>query len=103
MSIKAFKRVNTTNPEINRLQESVNNVFKQILDQQILSSNIITNIRLTSSSTTSIDTKLSEPIKGWIIIRKDTNSSIWENRGLTNNRTLALECDADVIIDLLVF
>lgn len=102
MAIKSFNKVDSPDRIVSRIQDNVEAVFKQLLLNPVLSSNIIRNVPLLAVSTSIVNTGLSEKANGWIIIRKSSDSTVWEVAS-DDYRVLHLQCSADTTVDIMVF
>ncbi len=62
-------------------------------------------VDLASASTTLVKHGLGRKPRGWVVISRDANSTVWEDTTNTASRKvwLPLKCSADVTVKLLVF
>jgi hypothetical protein len=102
--MKKVKTLNTTGT-LARIQDNIVTVLNGITDKEILDGVRLINITLTSGVTNQINHSLGREPIGWIIIRKRTQSDIWDlqDDNVNKNRFLSLACSADVTIDLWIF
>ena len=101
--IPAFRQIGTSIKELQRIQTSLARIFNAIQAKEILDGRLISNVSLVSSSTNSIDHGLGKPIRGWIIVGKNANATVYSSVSSTPNATLILNTTADVTISLWVF
>jgi hypothetical protein len=104
-NIKRFKKLNTDNLMVTRLQENIDQQFVQITNREILSGLLLKNISLLTGSVNEIDHKLNRKPNGWFIVRKRGTADIWDTQDANNKPelTLLLNSDSNVNIDLWIF
>lgn len=106
MTLRSFRRHETKDFDLQQVQDNVGNVLNAIpTDIPIAGGRIISNISVVSGTSKVINHGLGRKLQGWIAIKKSANANIWDSQ-LTNtleSRTLNLNSDANVTIDLWVF
>lgn len=104
-NIKRFKKLNTDNPLVMRLQENVDQQFTQITDREILSGLLLKNVDLLTGSVNIINHKLERKPNGWFIVRKRGTADVWDEQDGNNKPelTLLLNSSANVNVDLWIF
>lgn len=102
---RAFKKVQTTDKDVNKLQENIGLVLEPVLQSSIIDGVLLRNLALSSSSTTLIEHKLGRKPLGWVLVRKRAQSDVWDTQDSNElqSSTLALNCSSDVTVDLWVF
>jgi len=100
-----FKKVNSDNEQLNKMQENVSQALLPVLGSAILDGVLLTEIELTTGQANLIEHKLGRRPLGWIAVRKRAESTLWDNQNanLLNNRTLDLRCSSNVTVDLWIF
>ena len=90
---------------LTRVQDNVKLVLDQVVSKEMLDGIIIKTVYLRSAGANTINHGLGRELQGWQIIRKDANANVWDSQGSNNipDKTLVLNCSADVIISLWVF
>lgn len=103
--MKAVKVRGSENDEINRLGEDVRLAIEPLLQSEIVNGVLLKNVQLVAARTNSIDHKLGRILRGWAVVRRRADSSVWDEQdgNRFENRTLLLRCSADVVVDLWVF
>lgn len=100
--MKAFRKINSQNREIQSLQDAVAVPFAFLTQLELLGYNQIKDITLVANTPTPVAHLLNKPITGWTIIRKNTSADIWEPQS-ADQRLLWLEADNNVTISILVY
>jgi len=102
---RAFRKVVTADKDINQLQQYTEEAFEQIFGSDIIDGVLLKNIELDSSKTNTVNHKLDRDILGWIIIRQRGAASIFDSQdtNVFTKKTLALETNADVTVDIWIF
>jgi len=102
---KRFKRLDTQDEALSRVQENVDTAIGSLPSTEIIQGRLVKNIALISSATNSVDHKLGRALIGWQIIRIRSNSIIWDTQDTNSipQLTLNLNCSANVTVDLWVF
>lgn len=105
MAIKAFKKLPTANREVDQLQNNIEQYAQPITASQIIDGVLLKSVTLSSATTTVVDHKLGRKLLGWTIVRKRADSRVWDSQdsNKAQDRTLWLECSADVVVDIWVF
>lgn len=96
--------VQTTDRNINQLQQNIIPVIKQICQNQILQGQILTNQSLIAGSNTIVH-GLNRVLQGWICVRVRASATIFDtqNSNPSPSSTLLLTTDNPVVVDILVF
>jgi hypothetical protein len=102
---KALKTIGASTTELTKMQSNVSSFIEQFADAQILDGVLIRNIELVSGSVNKVKHKLGRKLIGWIVVRKNANSNVWDSQSTNElqTKTINLECSANVTVDLWVF
>ncbi len=102
---RSFRKLGSESREMQKVQQSVQEAIKPVRDSKILDGVLLTNVSLTSGVTNNIEHRLNRKPFGFIVVRKRGAADIWDSQDSNQlaNRTFALECDADVEIDIWIF
>lgn len=102
---RSFKKFVSDMPELTEVQRNIEEVLEPIIRANILDGLLIEDVRLTAGQDNAIPHQLTRVPQGWIIVRKNADSRVWEN--VTDNRirnaNLLLQCSNDVTVSLWVF
>lgn len=82
--------------------EQLSNVITSLQGSPIIDGVLKEQITLTSGNSIAIPHLLRRRVRGWVIVRKNANVSIWEQKSPDNNN-LYLISDGDVVINLWIF
>lgn len=102
---KSFKTLNTNVPDLNRVQDNVSNAFKPLFKNPLLYGVFVKDVSLDSSGTTQVNHGLNKNVSGYLVTRMSASSNVWDSQETNNlkTKTLALNCSADVVVDLYIF
>lgn len=103
--IPQLRRIRSSDNNIRQLQDATDAVFKVIIDKAILDGNLLQDIPLDSAILNSVDHKLGRSPRGYIVVRSNANSNVWDSQDVNPmpTKTLNLNCDVNVTISLWVF
>jgi hypothetical protein len=102
--LKSFKKLGSDSQESSKIQENIAGALEPFLRSQIINGVLLKNIKLQTGAPNKINHSLGRTPQGWIIVRQNANSVIWQvNASELINTTLQLEASANVTIDLWVF
>ncbi len=101
--IPGFLRIRSKIEDVNLAQDAVDNVLRVIRKKEIIDGILLENLVLASGTTNQINHGLGVPIRGWIVVRQNANSSIWEAISALPNVILSLNCSVTVTVSLWVF
>ena len=99
--MKGFKTISSDDPVLQRVQDNISTVVSQIVDKAVLDGVLLKDVYLTTGSVHVISHKLGREPLGYICVKKNANSTIWESA--ITSRTLSLNCSANVTVSLWVF
>lgn len=104
--MRSLLQQQTSNFDLSKVQDNVRNVLESISElHEIVNGRLIKDIAIVSGTAKIISHELSRKLKGWIVVRKSANSTIWDSQ-LTNTNpktTLVLQASANVTVSLWVF
>lgn len=102
MAIKPFRKINTSDADLMRVQDSVRDTFASIAQCVLLSGNIVqTNL---ATGLNDVAHGLNRNINGWFIVRQDAQAAIWEPaESNTPSKTVTLESTAAVRVTIYFF
>ena len=106
MPLPPFRKLNVQSDALlSRVQDNVDEVLRPITIVPILDGVLLTGIALDSTVTNYVSHNLGRTLIGWVLVRVRDDSTVWDAQDSNGNRanTLALECSADVVVDLWVF
>ena len=105
MKIGAFKSISTSSEELDRVQTNISNAIRPLLSSPIVNGFILSGVALTNGTRNVIDHKLNRALVGWFIIGSNAGATVWDeqNTNTTPERTLFLQCSANVTVNLWVF
>ena len=83
----------------------VNNALTPITGSKIIDGLLLKDVVLTTGSINSVPHRLNRELLGYIIVMKTATSDVWDSQNVNTfkNKTLNLNCSADVIVNLWVF
>lgn len=99
--MRKLTTIATNNPEIKQLQANVKTVITRIVDKEVLNGVLLRDIKLTNGIVESISHKLGRTPLGYIVVRKNANSVIWDST--LDSKLISLNCSADVTVSIWVF
>lgn len=103
--MKDLKGISTSNPELSRLQSNLDNWASSIMKSGLNDGLLLKSVVLSTGVINAVEHKLGRELSGWIIVRKRANAQVWDSQdtNIFKTKSLALECSANVTIDLWVF
>lgn len=102
-TIKPFKQVaGVPSEEIVDLQKRLQEFFVPIIANPMLDGSLLTGVKV-DTSPTKIEHKLRREILGWIVVRNNTNCTVWEPSRQLTAAFLTLQASAATTVDLWVF
>lgn len=103
MPIRPFKSLDTTNAaDLNRIQTNIGMFSSGIVGIPILDGNLIEDVVL-GSTETKVNHKLGRRYRGWVIVDKSANQSVWAATSAISERYLSLTASGTVTVSLWVF
>lgn len=101
--IQPFGRIRTENKELIALQNSLARIFNELLKPEVLAGRLITGVSL-STETTTVSHGLGRELRGWHVVDKNDDESIWRVNATTRPaRELQLKASGTVSVNLWVF
>lgn len=104
-SVKKFKKLNTSDKDLNQVQENVEQFSKYVLNFTPLDGVLIKDVCLQAGVSNEIKHKLGRKPLGWFIVRKRQDARIWDLQD-TNpqpTKSLSIACSHAVQIDIWIF
>lgn len=103
--MREFKKMITADEDLTKVQSNLQEYFRPITTNPTLDGVRVTGVSLSSSSVNAVNHTLGREPLGWILIRKKGAADVWDSQdsNALPTRTLALNCDADVEVDLWIF
>lgn len=100
-----FRRVQVKSDDVKHLQDGIAQIFNQILKKQIIDGIFIQDITITGGTPLEISHGLDNTPRGWIIVKKNAESDVWQTVSDTPSATMVLNATAatTVTISLWVF
>tara|TARA_Y100000296_G_C4979924_1_gene160087 strand:+ start:70 stop:387 length:318 start_codon:yes stop_codon:yes gene_type:complete len=105
MTLRRFERIHATDPDLNRVQEMLQDALFPVMDASIIDGLLITDQDLASGTTSIISHKLGRPIRGWIVVGKNAAQHVYDVQSSNENpeKFLYLTAGGTVTVDLWVF
>lgn len=105
MAIKDLKKVKGSTDEISRMQSNLENWAKAVQKNTPADGVMLSGVKLTTGSVNNVEHKLGRVLQGWQVIGRDSNAQIWDSQAdnVFKAKFLALNCSADVTVNLWVF
>lgn len=99
-----FREIKTALKDLAGLQDSLKNVFNTILNLKLLDYVIVEDVVI-GTTDTFVSHKLGRPVIGYIIIRRNAGTSIWESVTLNKapSSVIILRSSATVTTTILFF
>lgn len=98
-----FRRIEVKTNEVKHLQDAIAKIFNQILKKQIIDGAFIENISIVTGTPYNLSHGLEINPRGWIVVKKNAESDIWQTDSDTPTSTMILNSSANVTISLWVF
>ena len=103
--IPNLRRIRTTDDNIRQLQDAADEIFKVIVNKEILDGQLLSGVELVTGSLNRISHKLGRKLVGYLVTSMNANTNVWDSQtdNVTPGLTLDLNCGANVTINLWVF
>ena len=98
--MKKFKKV-SDEKNIARIQENIGQAIDIIVDKAIIDGILIKDISLVTGSVNIISHKLNRKPLGYIVVKRDAESTIWDTS--SNTKVISLNCSANVTVSIWIF
>lgn len=99
--MKKYKKLSSLDPVVKQLQENIEQAINPVLTKEIINGILIKDIVLTTGSVDKVNHKLGRNPIGYIVVKRNANSVIWESA--MDSRTISLNCSANVTVTLWIF
>ena len=105
MPIKSVPLIKTNDRSVEQAQNTSGQLIQELIQNPLTTVSIISNVSIKQFQSNLITHKLGAVPKGWLIIRKQANSIIWEDTqtNVDPSNLVIFNSDLDDIIDILVF
>lgn len=102
--MRAVDRLQTSNPELNRVQDRLVTALNEVLRHPLLGGELLTSVSV-GTAATQVSHKLGRKLIGWAPVRVRANAVVWDEQDAETNPELfvRLRASAAVVVDLLVF
>ena len=102
MTVTPFRKINTKDKDLMRLQDAVADTFSAIVRNPFLNGNFV-DVSLTTA-VTQVPHGLGRKVEGWFVTRKNAQSDVWEpSQSETPTKTLQLQASATVTVTVFFF
>lgn len=104
--MRKFKRHESGDYNIQKVQDALESALKSIeADSPIIPGRLINDVALTSGTASTISHGLGRKLRGYIVVLRNANATVWDDQATNTNstRTLILNASANVTISLWVF
>lgn len=98
--LNPFRKVYTTDSNLNRIQDNIMNTFKSFIENVLLDGYIV-EVTFSGVTTKSVDHKLGRKPLGWFVVGKTATTDVWVDS--ITNTTLQVNVASDVELKLFVF
>lgn len=103
-----LKRIQSTNPELNRIQDATIAAVNPVLACPIVNGNLVTGVNLDRTKDNVINTGLARNFIGWFTTRRSNAVGfvdIFESSTTNNSpdKFLILNCLSDITVDIWIF
>lgn len=99
--MKSLKKITSKTEDINTIQDNVEEVLNPILTKSVIDGILLKDVAMTTGKVNNLSHKLGRRPLGYIIVKKNANSDIYEQT--IDTKTLNLNCTADVTVSIWVF
>ena len=101
----AFKKILTQNQELNRIQDETARELDRLQFLQFFANGkLLENVAI-GASNTEITHGLNQAVRGWFIVRQDTDARVWEPSAQTPapRQSFSLQASSPCVISIIVF
>lgn len=102
--MKQFPKIYSPNREVSQIQDAIVDAIDPLLALPLSDSNFLENVDLTTGSNI-VSHGLGRDLRGWIVVRKDADESIYDTQDSNSlpALTLMLVSSGAVTVSLIVF
>lgn len=102
--MKAFKKLQQSSPELQRLQQNVETALEPVLGCPLLDGVLLEAQALTTGQANIIEHKLARPPRGVLVVKQNADARIWQNSSQAlPTKAIDVRCSANVTVSLWVF
>lgn len=98
--MKTFKKINSGDYVTGTIQDNVAEALDAVNKSQIIDGGLMEDIDLVSGQTNLIAHRLGRTLRFWILVRQDTNSTVWETQSDNPELFLTLNCSSNCKVSL---
>ncbi len=104
-SLTDFKKVGSTDGELQKVQQNVENAISPIIRKEIIDGVLLRDVCLEPSISNEVKHSLGRKPLGWTIVRKRADARIWDVQDYNRNptKTLSLAVSHSVKVDIWIF
>lgn len=104
MTVKPFRKINTADMNLNRVQDAVAESLFVISKGLLVDSVLVADVALASGVAQEVAHGLGRPALGWIVVKRNANATVWEpSTSVASDKFVRLQSDANVTINILFF
>lgn len=100
--VSAFKRLKSSTPELDRVQDNIQQYTTQLDTNPLLGGVLIKDVAL-STTEVKVEHKLGREPQGWLIVKKNAAQDIYESSSFLPKRYLSLTAAGTVTASIWVF
>ncbi len=104
-SLRNYKKIHSDDKSVKQLQENIEQTNAILLNTPPIDGVLLKEIALDSTTINNIEHKLGRKLLGWTIVRQRASAIIWDTQdaNIIPGSFLALNCSANVTVDIWVF
>lgn len=100
-----FKKIQTSSTELNRVQDEVARELNRLSFLNFFSSGKLIEDVAIGTSATEITHGLGQTVRGWFLVKQDTNAIVWAPSTATSTplQTINLQASTSCTVSLIIF
>ena len=104
-NLKDLKKINGSTDELSRLQSNLENWASSVQKSGLSDGRLLQGVVCSAGGVNNVEHKLNRELIGWIVVGQSAQATIWDSQAANVFKTkfLALNCSANVILNLWVF
>lgn len=101
----AYKKILTSNQELNRIQDSIANELERLQFLQFFANGKLIEGVAVGTSNTEITHGLNQEVRGWFLVKQDTDTRVWQPSTETPapKQSFYLRASASCTISIIIF